>query len=124
MDETKFRAIVDNKIENKFEVKFTLREISLPVFCQHYRLNEARKWIYDGNKPDQFTGIQDKDDEDVYKNDIICVEEWTCDKWTRGSPFIVKIPDIYSHPFFEDAGPVRLVKLGNIYENPELVEES
>ena len=78
----------------------------------------------------QFTGLHDKNGKEIYEGDVICyVDDVVVENiggWDRTEPegkFVeVKMPDIYRN---EDLPPIEeLEVIGNIYENPELIQQN
>ena len=78
------------------------------------------KWLEEGNQPDLFIGIKDKNNREIYEGDIVRYD----DKYTA----VVEWKDRCIHFKFIDGMrhvssktyPVIEV-VGNIYENPELI---
>lgn len=98
--------------------------------------NNPEKWLVgDDRQTDnfelmQYTGLKDKNGKEIYEGDILrCyfdknqIADWLylhfSDKVLEQGFFdeIVEIPEIYTKSF-----PENIEVLGNIYENPELLE--
>ena len=77
----------------------------------------------------QFTGLHDKNGKEIYEGDIAKVEKidlaqiiWDEDRMAWG---IKPINDFYfDSPLLADNTDLELEIIGNIYENPELLERS
>ena len=126
--EIKFRAIVSDNTT----IYFTLKELLENKFSNREIL---WNWIKEGNKPDEYTGIKDKNGKEIYKGDIV--------KWTNdyNNYNIDKVEKIEHHSFcgfnfgynpkivvddvkdYIPIVPEGIEVIGNIYENPELCEE-
>ena len=125
MREIKFRLRVENKIVGYEK-----------WHCGHRKSNDFEEakpqWLYskDGvrwrpdfiyhNKKDQYTGIEDKNESEVYDGDILCWEKYEGKEMqTR---WVVKW--VESKACYYDWTPRNgAMILGNIYENPELLEQ-
>ena len=97
-------------------------------------------WLYDGGLanaiPMQYTGLKDKNGEEIYEGDILggvweqCYIAW-CDKCKSFQVFIVGLSspkycmacngDVHWAEIVEDDGKLEVI--GNIYENPELLKQ-
>ena len=139
MDEDiKFRATIEGKTRN--EGNFTVVYFTLGDLADPDRLFSLRElvvpWLMAGNKADRYTGRKDEDDTEIYDGDIIeCLETvvGAIQKGERGKVVwngvgftAVSLPphdwDPMSPTFaFEH---VKVKVIGNIYENPELLEAS
>lgn len=64
----------------------------------------------------EYTGLKDKNGKKIYEGDIV-VASW---HWTK--PHVIVWPDDY-YSIIEFAIKDEITILGNIYENPELLEE-
>ena len=134
MREIKFRAWLkeDKKMENVKTMDFTdktIRCLKKNEFINAYLL---RRVIFDDIELMQYTGLKDKNGAEIYDGDIVLVElsgtsTWykTVVKFKEGA-FIASLIDgedyfyIFNRGF--DSNDFEI--LGNIYENPELLEEN
>jgi len=86
----------------------------------------------------QYTGLKDKKGKDIYEGDIIRYDsDESMNKWVRGEiAEVIYIPARFllrMSPFNEISSNVNIMRndvedcvevIGNIYENPELLEET
>ena len=75
----------------------------------------------------QFTGICDKNGNKIWENDILRLDDGTVLKvsWHhfKASWVISKKGWLYNHFFGEAVEPEDIEAIGNIYDNPELLQE-
>ena len=109
MREIKFRAIVPEKnakihftLADLLDDKFTNREILWP-------------WLRAGNKPDEYTGLKDKNGKEIYEGDIISSESSDAIAVVSKDGKYFMANDRRLTVVYSDS---RII--GNIYENPEL----
>lgn len=76
MDELKFRAVIP---EHNCKIFFTLEDLVTEVIkpFPKFSIREVLiPWLLNGNKPDQFIGLHDCKDTEIYEKDIIEKEVW------------------------------------------------
>lgn len=83
--------------------------------------------IYPADKliPLQFTGLKDRNGREIYEGDVVLAGENKClVKWNQAfaSFCLVKSGWMHSHYFGESVAPEECEIIGNIHENPELLE--
>lgn len=106
MREIKFRAYYRRLSDNKWiiEGEYTLKDLTDRGICFD---QERIEWV-------QFTGLYDKNRVEIYEGDILSAD--------NGVESIVSVgwEDMYTYSYFH---PVKLFEvIGNIHENPELLE--
>ena len=134
MREIKFRAWLkeDKKMENVKTMDFTdktIRCLKKNEFINAYLL---RRVSFDDVELMQYTGLKDKNGAEIYDGDIVLVELSGTSTWyktvvkIKEGAFIASLIDgedyiyIFNRGF--DSNDFEI--LGNVYENPELLEEN
>jgi len=129
--EIKFRAIIPEK---NATIYFTLQDLTSDKFSNREIL---WPWLNAGNKPDEFTGLQDMNEKDIYERDII--EDfrsnpaipsgkyemiWNDCRYELRNIKTSEINNPVTVGFYvknEHQKMNRWQIIGNIYENPELL---
>lgn len=73
----------------------------------------------------QYTGLKDKNGKEIYEGDILTLSNWTSNQYRKGNPitiYKVRIPGIFYEDCDEQIGKRDGEVIGNIYENPELLD--
>jgi len=115
--EIKFRAWSK---KNKWYINF-----GIPAKIQDFLYGLNSKEFIDDLEIEQFTGLKDKNGVEIYEGDIdgsddeIMVVCWIEEE----AAFGLKFPD--DNDYYDTSINWRgLIKIGNIHENPELLEET
>ena len=72
----------------------------------------------------QYTGLKDRDGKEIYEGDVVEVEEWRTKSDKNGSHwkwYVYAVSFQNQQWLPDDLDGARII--GNIYENPELLEE-
>lgn len=124
MREIKFRAWDD---ENNCMVKVSKLHLGKKMMVEHDK--SEWNWYTRETPIMQFTGLTDKNGKEIYEGDIVTYGAWDVDideDW-RHSPALVEYKDEKTAFYLTKscnihlAGLRELEVLGNIYENPELI---
>lgn len=96
----------------KYEVEFNFDPDTNEVLCEY---NDARYVVI------QCTGLKDKTGKLIYEGDIVIQHQTVYSvNWSEGSFCFLNIN--YVNFTVDSVAPERQVIIGNIYENPELLE--
>lgn len=124
MREIKFKAWVKelNEIREVEYINFLKKMISYPnKFCKEYYLNAD----FDEIELMQYTGLKDEYGDEIYEGDIVTLHNsrykviFNMEQARfvlRNDKFEMEIP-------FTNNNNERMEIIGNIYENPELIED-
>lgn len=104
-------------------------ESSRDINTMRYESNETIfQWDADGVTMEimQFIGLLDKNGKEIYEGDIVLVDgdKKTLVSWSdKFASFCIKNDTwMFLHWFGESVDPAECEIIGNIYENPELLE--
>ena len=123
--EIKFRAW-DKELERMLYIK-RLPDIGImfngePVFDDGYRETIIDKWI-DNYELMQYTGLHDKNGKEIYEGDILKIDDsLMCDVVFENGSFQIKTNQHQGISALCQERAGRLECVGNIHENPELLE--
>jgi len=84
--------------------------------------NELDGWEVDPETVIQFTGLKDKNDKEIYEEDIVkCDDIIVAVTWKDAAFHVITNESQGSSVFVQDRAK-RFEVIGNIYENPELLK--
>ena len=122
MREIKFRAWDENR---KKWVYFRLDEI---VNINHESLTDDEWAFIQLKNIGQYTGLKDKNGREIYEGDIVRFKDWWDEEMVGEVRYSEKDMAFTIVNDFWDGFPIMyaddLEVIGNIYENPELLEEA
>ena len=110
-------------------VPFSNRKHFEMWIMSHVSASSTYGWPIDIDTIGQFTGLRDVNGKDVYEGDIVRYR--ATDARHTKNPRFVNLPIHYSESsakfeagniFWEDLSSERIEVIGNIYDNPELIE--
>ena len=92
-----------------------------PILNLHYILEGENQWMIDPETLCEFTGLYDKNNNMIYEHDIVeqygCRNEIKFGIWNCGCCY-----DVYGYSTYDDFDPDQNEVIGNIFDNPELLE--
>ena len=121
MKELKFRAVIPKR---NAIIYFTLNDLLQDKFSNREIL---WKWLEEGNQPDLFTGMKDKNNKEIYENDVIRYDEQYIGIviWMNGG-LVIKYLDGVENRFSSswcDSMDSKITEVvGSIYELQKLIE--
>ena len=132
MKEVKFRAYDERNKEMRYSDKnpeeFYIDEEGI-YYCYYYG---KRKSKYINRNVMQYMGLKDKGGEEIYEGDIVLLRHWKSnDLFDYNKPFVVEWDDgqiNFKQNGFNNFigslnGKLTIKVIGNIYDNPELMED-
>lgn len=126
MREIKFRAHRFGVVGQVVEIRFISPEKGYDYLIQDLNGNQLREW---GKNLDimQHTGMKDKNGTEIYEGDILMLPGIVF--LTYPSKAVIGVVKYIKNEFYIDVPGYaydfnKMVIIGNIYENPELLEEN
>jgi len=127
MREIKFRAFIKGKKETAKvnAIDFSLEKVRASYYDKELKNIITETYNFDEIELMQYTGLKDKEGEEIYKKDILKISNSEVGKveFINGSFYFLAFPlkdDIRIASYFWNQVGVEVI--GNIYENPELLE--
>ena len=124
MREIKFRAWIKevDEIREVEYINFWEKKISYPhKFCKEYYLNAD----FDEIEIMEYTGLKDKNGKEIYEGDIV-IHHSKMHKIifnAEEARFVLRDDEFELEIPFTNNNSKRMEIVGNIYENPELIED-
>lgn len=124
MREIKFKAWVKelNEIREVEYINFLKKMISYPnKFCKEYYLNAD----FDEIELMQYTGLKDEYGDEIYEGDIVILHNsrYKVIFNMEQARFVLRDDKFEMEIPFTNNNNERMEIIGNIYENPELIED-
>lgn len=124
MREIKFKAWVKelNEIREVEYINFLKKMISYPnKFCKEYYLNAD----FDEIELMQYTGLKDEYGDEIYEGDIVTLHNsrYKVIFNMEQARFVLRDDKFEMEIPFTNNNNERMEIIGNIYENPELIED-
>jgi uncharacterized phage protein (TIGR01671 family) len=113
MRELKFRAYCQGQMWTVTDLNWTDNSIKLDIGLLNGYLEGLRDWLKNVDLM-QYTGLNDKNQKEIYEGDIVQTPN-------KQQKFVVEISDYMQLGFIQQTQGL-LEVIGNIYENPDLLE--